>query len=1005
MSKKYYKLYIDNNIQLAETIVVKSDWSARSINEWVSARYGEDSVSEHDKTTWKYYKNICGEYHSTDEMIYITSLDTVGTIAFTKENLTLHPTTKLAYRHGSRYFRELLLENPNRDQLILGVLYPANMAEAIAAKDGTILSYPKYLVEDYEVSLIKNLQHWIDTYILRWYNIQFNNNHVFYDMTFRSIMHLNMVSAILNLRLKACRTDEVHSFHIREYLASHGELDQYMDYMTRKQALFFYRNINYIDRNAGKQDTFYWLVENVLTDRGIPLSRFTMRHNVANMPESNYPEISFRKSPVNQIYSQQDVQDNNYSLERVLEKETPLAPYNAKFISEKFPNIKNLFIDSRSNVVQTKMLESSIIDYTDATPYTLQDIGFNHWSYLSSIGLYNAYVRIVNPRTGVDIVLQSDEAFIYYLYLFAKSVGVSFDNIPVFAAMRVSKIPVPNVTQLLSVVNTSRIPASKALEIINTQPTIGPIVSVNGFKNKAVELFEAAQVQLGIVSLEEKHFDRGMIENMVNSLYLDTIIDFTDGVAVNYKEWISERRLPDDDLTAQDCDELYKTIYESATGIPLRTTAALGALQKSMLAIMSQLSSYSIQFLATINAASVRPLGWAAIRPDDLKTVQNSLIQTEISDTTVVDMTVVENSKVAIEIDPIVVGHEVITNSSNKRMIEIPVKVSPNLNLTTRHIELAMYNYSVDSPIFQPSQGPGPIRYLPSYQSFYDLTQDEKMSIKSVHDHCFPDAVINTHIDTADAISRDTLASFKYISLSTNKLTSFKFIYMPSDVANGVKVVISADLDALTMTGATLGIPGLVMIGYDHVLDMFANSNQTLQVEGLVFRPLAIHAPKYGLQEVYDIGYSLRNFDMSDDEASFTFNPTFKYMQMSVSYVGPEKLRINYKRITERGGIDYNFDALDNSNLNIGVVTEGYQPSIAGISDKTIVTLKYSGIEYQNMTTVYNGGNAAILYPNYTKSKFQGLMTGPFLTDYDSIGKPFYNLGKFVVNNGKVEFE
>jgi len=1015
VSNKQYRLYIDSTLELAETVVIKSDYEANSINDWVVLNYGESAVNYSDPTTWKYYMNICGEYHPTDEIIYITSLDTIGSIAFTKTNLDLHPATKSAYRYNSRYYRELLLEHPDKEQLIFGILYPANLTQAIESKNGKILSYPKYLIEDNEISLEEKIQKWIYDWLFRWYNVQFNNNHDYYYMATKAVLHLTLVGAILGLRLRACRTDEVHSFHVREYLSSHNGLDKYLDYMTRKQALFFYRNIAYIERNSGKQDTFKWLVEKVLTDRSIPLSQFTMRHDVRKLPNEYYPEIVFRKSAVNEVYSQQDSQDDTYDLTTILEKEIPLASYNKKFIDEHKESIKTKFIDSPSNVVQTKMLESSMLDYTDATPYTLQDIGFNHWVYFAHIGLYTAYVRIPHPRTGAELVLNAKDAVIYYMYLLMKSVDFVPTNIPKFGAMRVVRQPYATVANLMSVVDASRIPATKATELINTLPAVGLMVSINAFNSKANELYQAAQKQILIVASEERHYNRGLVHNMANALYQDALVDYTGGTDINYEKWVYDHALPGAELSQEECNDLYKVVYESATGISLKSVAELAALQKAMIGIMTQLSSYSIQFLTKINSASVRPLNWAMIRPDDLITTGKGYHQIEDNDITVLDVESEEFNRVPIELDPIVVDHNVVTIVGDHKDIDIPVKPSIDINATRRFIEISMMNYTVNCPIFE-TPPIGQVKYLPSYQAFYDLTLEQQKTIKSIYCDCFPDAVPNTKIELGDAISRDTLMSFKYLHFGQPVLKSFNFIYLPSDVENGIKTTISVDLDAISFSGGTLMMPGVAMIGYEHHLNIFLDISDNVNVNGFLHKPELILGDLYDLHDNFGLGISLKKIKLITDSAEFTMNNAIQYGTLDFKYFINEKHQSNISRVTEL------------SEIGFTKVTDKYQSALDVITDKTSLPLTHE-IDAAEITNKYVidlmavdykyhiGENVAIEakyiseyislgFDVYNSDVYTALTNGPFLSDPDLIGAPYYSLGGFAISgvDGKVIF-
>ena len=299
MSLNYYKLYVNQVLDLSKTMVIKVEAVADSINERLKATYG-NVFDVDDKRTWKYYLNLSGQYHSTDKKIYVTSLDTLQTIEFSRDTLAIHRATAKAYEYGTRYYRELLSQYPEYEQFILGALYPVNIEQTINAEDFTVVGYPTNLIEDNEVSLVDNINKWLYGFKERWYNRQFNLTDTNYISAFLAVMFLQLPPLIISLRLRSCKTPEAHSFHVREYLESHGMLDVYLSNMTRKQALFFYRNINYIERNSGKRETFEWLIEKVMTDRNLPISEFNMHHDIASMPEANTPKAMFRKRLLNE---------------------------------------------------------------------------------------------------------------------------------------------------------------------------------------------------------------------------------------------------------------------------------------------------------------------------------------------------------------------------------------------------------------------------------------------------------------------------------------------------------------------------------------------------------------------------------------------------------------------------------------------------------------------------------------------------------------------------------
>src|SRR5690606_6562451 len=142
---------------------------------------------------------------------------------------------------------------------------PADLEQAIQAPDYSILSYPDYLIESHETSLIPRLQDWIWAFQERWNNQQYRISDDLYEASFLGILHMGTVLALLAFRLEAAKTSEVNSYYIRQYLASHGKLDRYINTLSRKQQLFLYRNLPWLERNSGRTDSYETIIENILT--------------------------------------------------------------------------------------------------------------------------------------------------------------------------------------------------------------------------------------------------------------------------------------------------------------------------------------------------------------------------------------------------------------------------------------------------------------------------------------------------------------------------------------------------------------------------------------------------------------------------------------------------------------------------------------------------------------------------------------------------------------------
>jgi len=436
ITNNYYQLYIASVTLLAKTIVIKSEYSADAMNQWVKDYHQIDQTYD-DKSTWKYYMNISGQYHFTDEMMSVVSLDTLETINFTRDNLVLHKATAKAYRYGTRQYQALVKQYPNQEKLILGIIYPVDIGKAISSEDNQILGYPPGLVEENEYTFIEKLQTWINGFFARWDVKAYSVTDSYYAPTLLAVFYINLITAIINIRLEACKTNEAHSFHVKMYLASHNGLDRYIPFMTLKQTLFFYRNILYIEKNSGQYNIFDWLTHNTMTVRNFPLDEYTMRHDLTRVPAKILPEVFFKRKNINGVARYNAV--STATVEEMLMKQDKLARDNKINRPLVLDEITTQMENAPSSVLQTKMLESSVEDVRRIN-LTLGDVLVNHWASLSAKGVYKSINNVVNPRTGENVLLDAKDSYLFALYAFCKMNKIPLTTLPKFVGVRVQNV-------------------------------------------------------------------------------------------------------------------------------------------------------------------------------------------------------------------------------------------------------------------------------------------------------------------------------------------------------------------------------------------------------------------------------------------------------------------------------------------------------------------------------------------------------------------------------------
>lgn len=690
MSNTYYRLYVDSVKQLVSTMVIKSEATALAINQGLTD-YKKSVVDTTDPTTWKYYLNLAGRYHPTDVPMTVLSLDTRELITFDVDTLKQHRATRRDYQWGSRYYKDLVTKYPEQEDLILGILNPIDLATAIATPDHQILWVDPALIEENETNLVYKLQTNLNNHKARWYMRDYALVDDLYETVYWGQLSLLLILWVLNVRLENCKTLYAHSFHIREYLASHGKLDVFIDTMTKKQMLFFYRNILYIQRNAGKKDTFEWLVQNVLTDRGLPLAQYEMRHNLSQQPTDLYPTIDLKRTPVNTAIGRET--KDTRTVQEILEKQIPLARDNATVLDYAAANTVDIMEDSLRNKLSTKVLESSVIDRTDSQAFTLTDTLLNYWLYFSTNNLYPTTLTVSNPKTGEDLTVNAKDAFALYLYSYNQARQITLETIPPVWACRVRKLQTPTHDELMSVVDSTYVDPRFADATLDNQPVIERILSIEAFNDKCRELWKAQLLHRDLYAYREHYVTRGQVEALTGFMYCDIACD--PGVGLVYEDWLKERGLDLGSFTLAQFDLLAQDLLKTATGADLNTTKSLKELQASMLRLMGKLSSYSIQFIPEINSDAIKVVDWAAIRLGDEHVTTHDRKRAHTSNIYVHDLATLSHAEVYVDLTA---GSTDITVSAReKHRVRLETGLCFNLHgVFTTHAKVVMPTVYVD---------------------------------------------------------------------------------------------------------------------------------------------------------------------------------------------------------------------------------------------------------------------------------------------------------------------
>ncbi len=697
-----YKLFVQNAIDLAKTIVIKHGLVNDAINsaliyQGYSVNLSPASTDVNYETpwrTWKYYQNLAGLYYTdangrpVDTAMTVLSVvgdGSVQPIAFDIPNLVMRPATLRAYEYGSYLYKALVQRFPLQEALIQGILDTATSIGSTAAisaaelqtitdgrmdsfynaTDGTIVAYSGQFIEVQETDLMSRLQTWVTMFFNDWFNTQYSVTDDLYVPTALGILYVMMPNVIMNIRLSNCHTIRAHSFHIQQYLESSGQLGQYVPYMNTQQMLWLYRNVKWVQRNAGRQSTFEALVANIMTAGNLPLSGYDIVHDLTPMAnnQSLLPNVNMVSVPLNFLDTLNT--SSNETVDYIVNKEVVFSRDQNLDVVDTETEITETMQTSVQSSMTTKVLESIYENTIDAVTFPLADILFDYWPYLASLGLYETDVYVTPPGTSAPILLSPINAFILYIYAWAygnnltanggiqPGVPFTFQYIPQFRVSDVLSFSGPSYTlptysQAASVVDQSVLPiqyygtdnkvmvayanqtspvvmdqitnwytidpVQKAIDTIalGLASTVFPVTSPDQFYTNC-EIIQATEMASRAYAASANGYKACSELRFIGRLpYEDKLLTLAPYDPNNanyatqtlYSTWLQNIGVSFANMSQADANTFAYQILQQATGANLQGNYSIGDIQAAMLKVMQRLSSYTVQYIQTNNSTA-----------------------------------------------------------------------------------------------------------------------------------------------------------------------------------------------------------------------------------------------------------------------------------------------------------------------------------------------------------------------------------------------------------------
>ena len=668
MSSNLYNLYISGIYEIAQTLLYKHDLVAQAVNKGVLEK--GYTVNYNDRSTWKYYLNMAGLYHQSDKdiisaingdsspymQIKIASDTGSVSVDFTEpllNPLTGNITIANEYQYGGYLYNELLTRYPDHEELILGILNPVPLAISINAEDGDVLycggykrtlvndtlgqriSFTKLkvdglndkqLIEDNETSIINDIESFIKNYLTRWHNPDYPPHHNLYSAVLTGIIASHIPSVIFNARLKRIHSNETHSFLIREYFESKGRLDKYTANLPLKQRLYLYRNLRSLTHNAGRQESFNAIVNNIATPLRIPLAGYTLRHNLTQVPENILPEPVIRREVIN--FRQVGTGREAVDIHNLLRREIPIAKDNGYDIDNVELAIEDKVKSSGNNRLPTKIVDSQMLDLSDSGVFPFARVLYDLWVYGVFTNLYTGVIYISNPSTGDRISLTPRNALILAIFCYHK--GYTGDDLVNIPAMSVSMIPrsnltlltpnyplLPNSTVLKQSINSDYIDLAFCQSMLGQSYEIPLMTSTNQFYREAVKIHSEIKRRYVMCVKQLDAKARSRTEYGMSTLYwLNMPVVISNQT---YVDWFAQTGISIPDLSPESYVNISTEIIRQISGNRPNNSQLIREIQDSVIGLLKHFSSYTTQFISSINNAGTLVTSRRGIRGTNIK--------------------------------------------------------------------------------------------------------------------------------------------------------------------------------------------------------------------------------------------------------------------------------------------------------------------------------------------------------------------------------------------------
>lgn len=412
---------------------------------------------------------------------------------------------------------------------------------------------------------------------------------------------------------------------------------------------------------------------------------------------------------------------------------------------------------SKSGIVQTKMLESILYDYSNSEPYTLPDVLLSQWAYMTTNNLYTAHAIVKDPR-GNDLILSVTDSFIFALYIASVASGQPLTHIPRYRATRVRT----DEPLMLSIVTNTQEEAYQCTDfaqaMIDSVPPMRTIESTQFFFDTQVKLHQAMLRQWRAIACTGNKYIKAYLENTSHQLYRDMILTPKD-FDTAYTDWFVNKGIEVIDYTPAEALTFYQMLFEASTGYTIDPTKVLGYIHTALINVIKTISSYSVQFLHDTNTSPVKLIDWSVIR-SDIPATDVSDVDSFYTPIDMTDMNTIVTGYYGIKYLPSVTIEACNSDVSQRTDISLPELV--NADQSSFNQELV--------PIFSTTVIDDTICEEESLSNYSSLTAEQSLLLKDLYHTTVVQPTVEANVYIENLISIGTIPTTELIILPNHDI-------------------------------------------------------------------------------------------------------------------------------------------------------------------------------------------------------------------------------------------